>query len=118
MADTLGRVAAGSDERRKLDEIELREWLESLEYVLDSAGPERTLELLSRLEQHAKKLGVEIPFSANTPYINTIPAAEDETYPGDLALERRIRNLIRWNAMAMVVRANKHSDGIGGHISP
>jgi len=117
VADTLDRTAAGDDARRKLDEIELREWLESLEYVLDSAGPERALELLARLEEHAKKLGVEIPFSANTPYINTIPASEDESYPGDLALERRIRNLIRWNAMAMVVRANKHSDGIGGHIS-
>ena len=117
MADTLDRAAADENARRKLDEIELREWLESLEYVLESAGAERALELLERLEAHAKKLGVEIPFSANTPYINTIPAAEDETYPGDLALERRIRNLIRWNAMAMVVRANKHSDGIGGHIS-
>ena len=117
MADTLDRAAAADDARRQLNEIELKEWLESLEYVLDSAGPERTLELLEKLEAHAKKLGVEIPFSANTPYINTIPAAEDETYPGDLAIERRIRNLIRWNAVAMVVRANKHSDGIGGHIS-
>ena len=117
MADTLDRAAANEGARRKLDEIELREWLESLEYVLESAGAERALELLESLEAHAKKLGVEIPFSANTPYINTVPAAEDETYPGDLALERRIRNLIRWNAMAMVVRANKHSDGIGGHIS-
>ncbi|WMT58848.1 pyruvate dehydrogenase (acetyl-transferring), homodimeric type [Truepera radiovictrix] len=105
------------EEQRQLQEIELREWLESLEYVLDSSGPERALELLKKLEQHAKKLGVEIPFSANTPYINTIPAEEDETYPGDLGIEKRIRNLIRWNAMAMVVRANKLSDGIGGHIS-
>jgi len=117
VADTLDRATQGEGARRKLDEIELREWLESLEYVLESAGAERTLELLERLEAHAKKLGVEIPFSANTPYINTIPANEDQSYPGDLALERRIRNLIRWNAMAMVVRANKHSDGIGGHIS-
>jgi pyruvate dehydrogenase E1 component len=117
VADTLDRAAADEGARKQLDEIELREWLESLEYVLDSAGPERALELLKKLEAHAKKLGVEIPFSANTPYINTVPATEDESYPGDLALERRIRNLIRWNAMAMVVRANKHSDGIGGHIS-
>ncbi len=112
MADTLP-----ADAGRQLDDIEVSEWLESLEYVLDSAGPERALELLARLEEHAKKLGVEIPFSANTPYLNTIPADEDAEYPGDLGLERRIRNLIRWNAMAMVVRANKHSDGIGGHIS-
>ncbi|ADI15299.1 pyruvate dehydrogenase (acetyl-transferring), homodimeric type [Truepera radiovictrix] len=117
MADTLEKTGLSPEEQRQLQEIELREWLESLEYVLDSSGPERALELLKKLEQHAKKLGVEIPFSANTPYINTIPAEEDETYPGDLGIEKRIRNLIRWNAMAMVVRANKLSDGIGGHIS-
>ena len=117
MADTLERAEADTDVQQQLNEVELREWLESLEYVLDSAGPERTLELLKRLEAHAKKLGVEIPFSANTPYINTIPASEDETYPGDLEIERRIRNLIRWNAVAMVLYANKHSDGIGGHLS-
>ncbi len=117
MADTLERAEADTDVQQQLNEVELREWLESLEYVLDSAGPERTLELLERLEAHAKKLGVEIPFSANMPYINTIPAGEDEPYPGDLAIERRIRNLIRWNAVAMVLYANKHSEGIGGHLS-
>lgn len=117
MADTLEKTGLSPEERQQLQEIELREWLESLEYVLDSAGPERALELLKKLEAHAKKLGVEIPFSANTPYINTIPEGEDLGYPGDLGIEKRIRNLIRWNAMAMVVRANKHSDGIGGHIS-
>jgi pyruvate dehydrogenase E1 component len=117
VADTLEKTGLSPEEQRQLQEIELREWLESLEYVLDSSGPERALEILKKLEQHAKKLGVEIPFSANTPYINTIPAEEDEPYPGDLGLEKRIRNLIRWNAMAMVVRANKLSDGIGGHIS-
>ena len=117
MADTLERADADTEVQQQLNEVELREWLESLEYVLDSAGPERTLELLERLEQHAKKLGIEIPFSANTPYINTIPASEDEPYPGDLEIERRIRNLIRWNAVAMVLYANKHSDGIGGHLS-
>ncbi len=117
MADTLDRAGADADARRQLNEVELKEWLESLEYVLDSAGPERALEILKRLEQHAKKLGVEIPFSANTPYVNTIPASEDEDYPGDLATERRIRNLIRWNAVAMVLYANKHSEGIGGHLS-
>ncbi len=117
MADTLERAGADTDARQQLNEIELKEWLESLEYVLDSAGPERALEILERLEQHAKKLGVEIPFSANTPYINTIPVGEDADYPGDLAVERRIRNLIRWNAVAMVLHANKHSDGIGGHLS-
>ena len=66
---------------------------------------------------HAHRHGVRIPFSAETPYINTIPAEETPEYPGDFELERRIRALIRWNAMAMVVRANKHSDGIGGHLA-
>ncbi|HEX7002607.1 MAG TPA: pyruvate dehydrogenase (acetyl-transferring), homodimeric type [Trueperaceae bacterium] len=104
-------------ERRELDRIETREWLESLDYVLASGGPERVLEILDRLEGHARRHGVELEFTQTTPYVNTIPGEEEPEYPGDLQLERRIRNLIRWNAMAMVVRANKLSDGIGGHIS-
>ena len=105
------------DERKELNTTELREWLESLDYVLASAGPERVKEILERLETHAHTQGVTIPFTAQTPYINTIPADEEPEYPGDLDVERRIRNLLRWNALAMVVRANKLSDGIGGHIS-
>ena len=101
----------------ELEAIENKEWLESLDYVLQTAGPERVAALLERLETHAHKKGVEIPFSANTPYINTIPVNKQPDFPGDLELEKRIRNLVRWNAMAMVVRANKVSDGIGGHIS-
>ncbi len=100
-----------------IEQIENQEWLESLDYVLQSAGPKRVAALLERLEAHATQLGVEIPFSANTPYINTIPPFEQPAYPGDKIVERNIRNAIRWNAMAMVVRANKKSDGIGGHIS-
>ena len=105
------------DERKELNTTELREWLESLDYILASAGPERVKEILERLETHAHTQGVTIPFTAQTPYINTIPADEEPEYPGDLDVERRIRNLLRWNALAMVVRANKLSDGIGGHIS-
>ncbi|PQV64093.1 pyruvate dehydrogenase E1 component [Abditibacterium utsteinense] len=100
-----------------IEQIENQEWLESLDYVLQSAGPKRVAALLERLEAHATQLGVEIPFSANTPYINTIPPGEQPKYPGDRELERRLRNAMRWNAMAMVVRANKQSTGIGGHIS-
>jgi len=100
-----------------LHQIETREWLDSLDYVLASGGPERVTELIDLLEQHAHRHGVQTPFSATTPYINTIPANEQPVYPGDLALEKQIRAIIRWNAMAMVVRANKMSDGIGGHIS-
>ena len=105
------------EELKKLNQTEMTEWLESLEYVLASGGAERVNEILERLEEHAHKHGVDIPFTAQTPYINTIPVEEEPEYPGNLEIERRIRNLIRWNAMAMVVRANKMSDGIGGHIS-
>lgn len=101
----------------EIEQIENQEWLDSLDYVLQSAGPQRVAALLERLEAHATKLGVEIPFTANTPYINTIAPREQPAYPGDKILERNIRNAIRWNAMAMVVKANKKSDGIGGHIS-
>jgi pyruvate dehydrogenase E1 component len=111
------RRALSEAELASLHRIETREWLESLDYVLRSGGPERVTELLDLLEQHAKRHGVHTPFSSTTPYLNTIPASEEPAYPGDLELEKRIRALIRWNAMAMVVRANYLSDGIGGHIS-
>ena len=123
MADVLDEILnqdrsqLGEAEREQLNQTELKEWLESLDYVLASGGAERVNEILERLEEHAHKHGVKIPFTAQTPYINTIPAEEDLDYPGNRDIEKRIRNLIRWNAMAMVVRANKFSDGIGGHIS-
>jgi len=111
------RTKLSADQRAELHRVETREWLESLEYVLASAGPERVTELLDLLEQHAKRHGIQTPFSSTTPYVNTIPPEAQPEYPGDLALEKRIRALVRWNAMAMVVRANKESEGIGGHIS-
>ena len=111
------RRALSPDELAELHRIETREWIESLDYVLASAGPARVTELLDLLEQHAHRHGVLTPFSSTTPYVNTIPVREQPPYPGDLALEKRIRAVVRWNAMAMVVRANKLSDGIGGHIS-
>lgn len=123
MADVLDEILMSDrsqlapDELKELNDVELKEWLESLDYVLASGGAERVHEILHRLEEHAHRHGVKIPFTAQTPYINTIPASEEPEYPGDLAIEKRIRDLIRWNAMAMVVRANKNSDGIGGHIS-
>ncbi|MGI9553869.1 MAG: pyruvate dehydrogenase (acetyl-transferring), homodimeric type [Thermodesulfobacteriota bacterium] len=99
------------------DEIEDKEWIESLEAVLESSGPDRVQELLRKLQIYSQKVGITVPYTANTPYINTIPVNEQPAYPGDKEIERRIRNVIRWNAMAMVVRANRHDDGIGGHIS-
>ncbi len=100
-----------------LDELEVREWLESLEYVLRSGGPDKVKALLHNLDTYAHESGVDLPFTANTPYINTIPKELQPPFPGGREIERRIKSLIRWNAMAMVVRANKMEPGIGGHIS-
>src|SRR6185295_7689182 len=102
---------------RDVDPAETAEWLESLDYVLERKGPERVRELLSALEAAAIRNGVELPFQATTPYVNTIPRDKQPRYPGKRELERRIKSFIRWNAMAMVVRANRNVDGIGGHIS-
>ena len=107
----------GNNIDTEIEEIETREWLYSLDYVLEHGGPERVKDLLHQLQIRAQKFGVEIPFTANTPYINTIPREKQPPYPGDREIERRIKSLIRWNAMAMVVRANKMESGIGGHIS-
>jgi pyruvate dehydrogenase E1 component len=97
--------------------LENREWIASLEEVLERAGNDRVRELLQELSMHAHNRGVRIPFTANTPYINTIPAEEQPPYPGNREIERRIKSIVRWNAMAMVVRANREENGIGGHIS-
>lgn len=102
---------------RDIDPVETAEWLDSLEFVLASKGPDRLRYLLATLEARARSQGVDLPIAANTPYINTIPAKRQPVYPGNRELERRIKSIIRWNAMAMVVRANKEFDGIGGHIS-
>ena len=100
-----------------VDPAETQEWLDSLEYVLKTKGPERAKFLLEVLEHEARKEGVELPHPLNTPYINTITRGKQPRYPGNREIERRIKSIIRWNAMAMVVRANKHFDGLGGHIS-
>src|SRR6476646_5134909 len=100
-----------------VDPAETAEWLESLDYVLERKGPERVQQLLTALEQAAIRNGVELPFTATTPYVNTIPHDKEPRYPGKRELERRIKSFIRWNAMAMVVRANRDFAGIGGHIS-
>jgi pyruvate dehydrogenase E1 component len=107
----------GKANELEINEIETREWLYSLDYVLEHGGPERVKELLQQLQIRAHKAGIEIPFTANTPYINTIPREKQPPFPGNREIERRIKSLIRWNAMAMVVRANKHESGVGGHIS-
>ncbi|MBV9443861.1 MAG: pyruvate dehydrogenase (acetyl-transferring), homodimeric type, partial [Acidobacteriaceae bacterium] len=100
-----------------LNAQETSEWLEALDQVIDEAGNDRAAYLLDRLLARAAEFGVSAKETLNTPYWNTIPAHEEVPYPGDRALERRIKSLIRWNAAAMVVRANKYDPNIGGHIS-
>lgn len=101
-----------------VDPTETQEWLKSLEYVRNSKGPDRVRYLLAALENAARRAGIDLPYSSNTPYINTIPPDRQPKYPGNRELERRIKNMVRWNAMAMVVRANRRADGgEGGHIS-
>jgi pyruvate dehydrogenase E1 component len=97
--------------------LETREWLDSLDYVLEHGGPERAGRLLQQLALHTARSGYQMPFSATTPYQNTIPSTKQPPFPGSQELERRIKSLVRWNALAMVMRANKRQEGIGGHIS-
>jgi pyruvate dehydrogenase E1 component len=98
-------------------DVQDREWLESLESVFERQGRQRVADLLLRLRARAKELGVREPLCRTTPYVNTIPADRQPPYPGSMKIERRIKSIIRWNAMAMVVRANRDESGIGGHIS-
>jgi pyruvate dehydrogenase E1 component len=99
------------------DPLETAEWLDSLRSVLESHGPERVAFLLGELSEAAHRAGVELPFTATTPYINTISEERQPPYPGNREIERRIKSIIRWNAMAMVSRANKIDSSTGGHIS-
>ena len=100
-----------------VDIVETREWLDSLSSVLQTSGIDRAEYLLTQLRLKAHTAGVHIPFTANTPYINTIPPGKQPAYPGDREMERKIKSLIRWNAMAMVVHANELDGTLGGHIS-
>jgi pyruvate dehydrogenase E1 component len=102
---------------RDLDIEETAEWLEALDGVIHHRGAERARFLLDRLIQKSFQSGIRLPFTANTPYINTIPLEKQPPFAGDRRIERRIKSIIRWNALAMVVRANKKFSGIGGHIS-
>jgi pyruvate dehydrogenase E1 component len=100
-----------------LEAVETREWIESLDYVIKTGDKARTMRLFDALRARARQSGFRVPFDATTPYINTIAPSEQVPYPGQRETERRIKSLVRWNALAMVVRANRDSDGIGGHIS-
>ena len=98
-------------------DVDAQQWLSSMDELLKRKGADYVQGLVGRLSQHLQLRGVRPPFTAATPYVNTIPPDRQAAYPGDVQIERRIRSIVRWNAMAMVVRANRLSDGIGGHIS-
>src|SRR5215472_13868227 len=100
-----------------MDPQEFQEWVESFDEVAHEEGHDQAISLLDRLRGHAQALGIAFPFTANTPYINTIPVEKQAIFPGDQEIERRIKSLVRWNALAMVVRANRVDHSIGGHIS-
>ncbi|WP_084309767.1 pyruvate dehydrogenase (acetyl-transferring), homodimeric type [Pseudomonas jinjuensis] len=100
-----------------IDPTETQEWLDSLESVLEHEGEERAHYLLTRMGELATRTGTQLPYAITTPYRNTIPVTHEARMPGDLFMERRIRSLIRWNAVAMVMRANRLDPDLGGHIS-
>ena len=102
------------------DQQETREWMDALSAVIESEGPERAHFLLEQLLEHAREQSIDMPFSATTGYVNSIETDQEERSPGNLEIEGRLRAYMRWNAMAMVVKANRHNpaDGgdLGGHI--
>lgn len=106
-----------SDARNDNDPEETREWLEALEAVISREGTERAHWLIEKLIEKSRRSGAYIPFQPHTAYCNTIPAHAEERSPGDHALEWKIRSLVRWNAMATVITANRENDGLGGHIA-
>ena len=99
------------------DPVETREWLEAINSVIEQEGVERAQYILQRLSSKVTETGAQLPYAINTPYRNTIPTSQETRMPGDLFMERGIRSLIRWNAMAMVMRANMKDGTLGGHIS-
>ena len=101
----------------ELEAVEQREWRESLDYVIQQGDGGRVQRLLAALRHQARKAGVALPFTAVTAYVNSIRPEDETPLPGSQEVERRIKSLVRWNAMAMVVRGNRQSEGIGGHIS-
>ena len=99
------------------DPQETSDWIDSINALIDEKGSERTHFIIEKLIDFSRRSGVKIPFTPYTEYLNTISANSQDSYPGNLSIERKIKSLVRWNAMAMVVRANRNNNGIGGHIS-
>ncbi len=107
----------GNRTQDDIDPQETREWKEALEEVIERDGPERAHYLIEALVEKARRSGAYLPYNATTAYINTIPPHHEEQRPGDPSLERRIKSIIRWNAVAMVVKANREGKNLGGHIA-
>ena len=116
MSDLLGTSTPNRTDG-DIDAVETSEWVEALDAVVAHDGPDRARELLTRVIERAQHSGTGPIASLNTPYVNTIPREREARLPGDPAVERRLRSIVRWNAMAMVVRANKESSELGGHIA-
>ena len=106
-----------TDQYKDVDPQETQEWIESIEDALEEHGYERTRFLLESLIEFAQSKGARLPFNTSTPFLNTILPGQQPEYPGDRDIERKIKSIVRWNAMAMVTKANKETPGIGGHIS-
>ena len=118
--DDLAKLIPNAAWRLREDDIdpqETREWLEALDAVIEAVGPERATFVLKHLLQHARTRRVPLPQVLNTPYLNTISLADQPQFPGNLEIEQRLIALVRWNALAMVVRANTVSAELGGHIA-
>ena len=106
-----------SDEQLELDKLETKDWLDSMDEIIARRGKDRAREILQSMQIRAQKRGVKLPATSVTPYTNTISIEHQPAFPGDREIERRIKSIIRWNAMAMVVRANRQDPSVGGHIS-
>jgi hypothetical protein len=105
------------DRSRDLDPVETREWLDSLNVIPDVERPDRVHFLLEQVIDGTRRKGAAVPYSATTPYVNTIPVERQEPHPGDRVIEHRIRSAVCWNALAIVLKANKESSELGGHIA-
>ena len=117
MIDTPNLVASVPAAAPQADPQETQEWIEALDGIIAAEGKDRAREIIDALAQRARTRGVEIPIALTTPYVNTIPVHDQAAFPGDAAIEERLRHYLRWNAMAMVVRANKESSELGGHVA-
>jgi pyruvate dehydrogenase E1 component len=117
MTTTISTAGTGNGATHDLDPLETQEWRDALSAVLEFEGTERAQFLLEQVLGEARRKGAPVPYATATPYLNTIPSERQDRHPGDGAIERRIRSFIRWNAAAMVMRANKESSELGGHLA-